>query len=322
MNEFLHVSSNPHDRDPMSTDKIMKMVAIALAPACLFGIYNFGPRALMILAISVASCVFFEWLYEKLMHKPVTIGDFSAVVTGLLLGMNMPPMITWWMPILGGAFSIIVVKQLFGGLGQNIMNPALAGRCFLMISFAGPMTNFAVPSGAFGNVVDTVSGATPLAALKAGESVDVMSMLIGNIQGTIGETSVIALLIGAVFLLAMKIIDLRIPLTYIGSFSVFVVLYHLFTTGSFDLDYLAAHLCGGGLMLGAWFMATDYVTTPITKKGQLVYGCILGILTAIFRLLGGSAEGVSYAIIFSNLLIPLIEKVTFPTAFGKGGKKK
>ena len=221
MNEFLHVSSNPHDRDPMSTDKIMKMVAIALAPACLFGIYNFGPRALMILAISVASCVFFEWLYEKLMHKPVTIGDFSAVVTGLLLGMNMPPMITWWMPILGGAFSIIVVKQLFGGLGQNIMNPALAGRCFLMISFAGPMTNFAVPSGAFGNVVDTVSGATPLAALKAGESVDVMSMLIGNIQGTIGETSVIALLIGAVFLLAMKIIDLRIPLTYIGSFFCF-----------------------------------------------------------------------------------------------------
>ncbi|MGI6069961.1 MAG: RnfABCDGE type electron transport complex subunit D [Blautia sp.] len=322
MSELLNVSSNPHVRDKMSTDKIMKMVVIALVPACLFGVYNFGLRALLILAVSVASSVFFEWLYDRLMHKQNTIVDFSAVVTGLLLGMNMPPMIAWWMPILGSAFAIIVVKQLFGGLGQNIMNPALGGRCFLMISFAGSMTNFTVPNGAFGQVADTVSGATPLAALKAGESVDVMSMLVGNIQGTIGETSAIALLIGAAFLLAMKVIDLRIPLTYIGSFSVFVLLYHLFGTGSFDLGYLAAHLCGGGLMLGAWFMATDYVTTPITKKGQLVYGCVLGILTAVFRLLGGSAEGVSYAIIFSNLLIPLIERVTFPTAFGKGGKKK
>lgn len=322
MREMLNVSSNPHVRDKMSTDKIMKMVAAALLPACLFGVYNFGLRALMILAISVASSVFFEWIYNKLMHKKCTIGDFSAVVTGLLLGMNMPPMITWWMPILGSAFAIIIAKQLFGGLGQNIMNPALGGRCFLMISFAGKMTDFTVPGGAFANVADTVSGATPLAALKAGESVDVMSMLVGNIKGTIGETSVIALLIGAIFLLAMKIIDLRIPLTYIGSFSVFVILIRLLTTGTFDLGYLAAHLCGGGLMLGAWFMATDYVTTPITKKGQLVYGCVLGLLTAIFRLLGGSAEGVSYAIIFSNLLIPLIERVTFPTAFGKGGKKK
>ncbi len=322
MNEFLHVSSNPHVRDQMTTDRIMKLVAAALLPASLFGIYNFGLRALLILAISVASSVFFEWLYDRLMHKPNTIRDFSAVVTGLLLGMNMPPMIAWWMPILGSAFAIIIVKQLFGGLGQNIMNPALAGRCFLMISFAGAMTDFTVPSGAFGVIADTVSGATPLAAVKAGESVNILSMLVGNTRGTIGETSAIALLIGAVFLVALKIIDLRIPLTYIGSFSIFVLLYRLIGAGTFDVGFLAAELCGGGLMLGAWFMATDYVTTPITKKGQLLYGCVLGILTGIFRLFGGSAEGVSYAIIFSNLLIPLIERVTFPTAFGKGGKKE
>lgn len=328
MNERLNVSSNPHVRDKMSTDRIMLLVVIALLPASLFGIYNFGIHALLVILVSVVSSVVFEWLYDHFMHKKNTITDFSAVVTGLLLALNMPPQIPLWMPVLGSAFAIIVVKQLFGGLGQNIMNPALGGRCFLMISFAGPMTDFAV-SGNFSNLdlmsnsaaVDAVSTATPLALLKSGESVNVLSMFVGNIKGTIGETSVIALLIGAIFLLVMKVIDLRIPLTYLGSFSIFIILYQIIGSGSFDINYLLAHLCGGGLMLGAWFMATDYVTTPITKKGQLVYGCALGILTAVFRLFGGSAEGVSYAIIFCNLLIPLIERVTFPTAFGKGGKK-
>lgn len=328
MNERLNVSSNPHVRDKMSTDRIMLLVVIALLPASLFGIYNFGIHALLVILVSVVSSVVFEWLYDHFMHKKNTITDLSAVVTGLLLALNMPPQIPLWMPVLGSAFAIIVVKQLFGGLGQNIMNPALAGRCFLMISFAGSMTDFSV-SGNFSNLdlmsnsaaVDAVSTATPLALLKSGESVNVMSMFVGNIKGTIGETSVIALLIGAIFLLVMKVIDLRIPLTYLGSFSVFIILYQIIGNGSFDIHYLLAHLCGGGLMLGAWFMATDYVTTPITKKGQLVYGCALGILTAVFRLFGGSAEGVSYAIIFCNLLIPLIERVTFPTAFGKGGKK-
>ena len=169
--------------------------------------------------------------------------------------------------------------------------------------------------------VDTVSGATPLAAVKAGEKVDLLSLFLGNTQGTIGETSAIAILIGAVILLAFKVIDLKIPLTYIGSFAVFVILYMLGTGKGFDVNYLFSHLFGGGLMLGAWFMATDYVTTPITPKGQLLYGCCLGVVTAIFRLFGGSAEGVSYAIIFCNLLVPLIEKVTKPVAFGKGGKK-
>ena len=259
------------------------------------------------------------------MHKKNTINDFSAVVTGLLLALNMPPQIPLWMPVLGSAFAIIVVKQLFGGLGQNFMNPALAARCFLMISFAGKMTDFAVDKLSGYHCIDTVTGATALAELKnsgfTADSISVKNLFIGNIHGTIGETSAIAILIGAVILLAFKVIDLKIPLTYIGSFAVFLILYMLGTGKGFDVNYLFSHLFGGGLMLGAWFMATDYVTTPITPKGQLLYGCCLGVVTAIFRLFGGSAEGVSYAIIFCNLLVPLIEKVTKPVAFGKGGKK-
>ena len=198
------------------------------------------------------------------------------------------------------------------------MNPALAARCFLLISFTGRMTDFTVPSGGWGNIADTVSGATPLAALKAGESVKWVDLFFGNVQGTIGETSALAILIGAAILLINRIIDFRIPLTYIGTFAVFVL---LFGGHGFDVEYLLCHLFGGGLMLGAWFMATDYVTTPITKAGQLVYGVCLGIFTGLFRIFGGSAEGVSYAIIFCNLLIPLIERYTMPRAFGKGGKK-
>lgn len=299
----------------------MLMVVIALLPASIFGIYNFGFRALMLICVSIAACVLTEFIYEKLMKLPVTIGDFSAVLTGLLLALNLPAGVSWWIPVLGGVFAILIVKQLFGGLGQNFMNPALAARCFLLISFAGQMTNYAVPEGAFGKItVDTVSGATPLLALKNGGSVDIMDMFVGNVQGTIGETSVIALLIGAIFLVCLRIIDLRIPLTYIITLLIFAAVF-----GGHGLDpaYLLGQLFGGGLMLGAWFMATDYVTSPITKKGQIVYGIILGILTGIFRLFGGTAEGVSYAIIFSNLLVPLIERVTMPVAFGleKGGKR-
>ena len=324
MSQMLHVSSNPHVRDKMTTGTIMKMVAAALLPASVFGIYNFGFRALLIIAVSVVSSVFFEWLYDRLMHKKNTVTDFSAVVTGLLLALNMPVSIPLWMPVLGSAFAIIVVKQLFGGLGQNFMNPALAGRCFLMISFAGRMTDFAV-SDKFRGVVDAVTGATPLAALKENGftegSVPVLNLFLGNTQGTIGETSALAILLGAAILLAFKIIDLKIPLTYIGTFGIFITCYMLFSGMGFDINYLLTHLFGGGLMLGAWFMATDYVTTPITPRGQLVYGCCLGIMTAIFRLFGGSAEGVSYAIIFGNLLVPVIERVTRTPAFGKGGKK-
>ena len=318
MSELLHVSSSPHIRSKIKTDSIMGMVVIALLPALLSGVLNFGWRALLLTGISVGTCVVTEYVYERLMHKKVTIRDFSAVVTGLLLALNLPSGAPWWIPVVGGVFAILIVKQLFGGLGQNIMNPALAARCFLLLSFAGPMTDFPPPRG-MTQLADSVSGATPLAALKAGESVDLWSMFMGNTMGTIGETSVLALLIGAVFLLVMKVIDLRIPFSYLGSFLVFLI---LFGGHGFDVEFLLAHLCGGGLMLGVWFMATDYVTTPITKSGQILYGMILGVLTGLFRIMGGSAEGVSYAIIFGNLLIPLIERITVPTAFGKGGMNR
>ena len=318
MSDFLHVSSSPHVRSKVNTDGIMKTVLLALLPTTLFGIYNFGLHALLLILVCMATCVATEAVYEKIVNKKSTIKDCSALVTGLLLALNLPPKAPWWIAVVGGIFAILVVKQLFGGLGQNFMNPALAARCFLLISFTGRMTDFTVPDGAFGKVVDTVSGATPLAAVKAGESVNLMSLFIGNTKGTIGETSALAILIGAAILLATKVIDLRVPLTYIGTFAVFAL---LFGGHGFSISYLAAELFGGGLMLGAWFMATDYVTTPITKNGQLVYGVCLGIFTGIFRIFGGSAEGVSYAIIFCNLLVPLIERVTMPVAFGKGGKK-
>ena len=293
----------------------MLYVTIALLPASAFGIWNFGLSALVMLICTTASSVLTEYIYEKLMHKKITVDDFSAVVTGLLLGLNMPASAPWWMGVLGGIFAILIVKQLFGGLGQNFMNPALGARCFLLISFTSQMTTF---------VYDGVTGPTPLAQLKSGEAVDSMSMLLGSIPGTIGETSVIAIIIGAIFLILMGVIDLRIPGTYIATFVVFIGIFGHFANpdvGFFDPQYITAHLCGGGLMLGAWFMATDYVTSPITKKGQIVYGMLLGILTGLFRLFGGSAEGVSYAIIISNLIVPLIERVTLPKPFGKGGEK-
>ena len=310
MNENYNVSSSPHIRDKVTSSNIMLMVVISLLPATFFGIWNFRhENAWILIVLTTAAAVLAEYLWEKLMHKPVTIKDFSAVVTGLLLALNLPPTLPWWMGVVGAFFAIIVVKQLFGGLGQNFMNPALGARCFLLICFAGKMTNF---------VYDGVTGPTPLANLKAGESVDSFAMLIGNTSGTIGETSVIALMIGAMFLILMGVIDLRIPGTYILTFVIFI---SLFGGHGFDPQYITAHVCGGGLMLGAWFMATDYVTSPITSKGKIVYGICLGCLTGLFRLFGGSAEGVSYAIIISNLLVPLIEKATLPKPFGKGGEK-
>ena len=310
MNENYNVSSSPHIRDKVTSSNIMLMVVISLLPATFFGIWNFRhENAWILIVVTTAAAVLSEYLWEKLMHKPVTIKDFSAVVTGLLLALNLPPTLPWWMGVVGAFFAIIVVKQLFGGLGQNFMNPALGARCFLLICFAGKMTNF---------VYDGVTGPTPLANLKAGESVDSFAMLIGNTSGTIGETSVIALMIGAMFLILMGVIDLRIPGTYILTFVIFI---SLFGGHGFDPQYITAHLCGGGLMLGAWFMATDYVTSPITSKGKIVDVICLGCLTGLFRLFGGSAEGVSYAIIISNLLVPLIEKATLPKPFGKGGEK-
>ncbi|MBQ4536348.1 MAG: RnfABCDGE type electron transport complex subunit D [Lachnospiraceae bacterium] len=308
MSEQFKVSSNPHIRSKATTSGIMMAVIIALLPATGYGIYNFGIRALWVVLVTVASTVLTEFLFG-LYKKKNTIYDLSAVVTGLLLALNLPVNIPLWMAALGGVFAILIVKMLFGGLGQNFMNPALAARCFLVISFPAQMTDFAC---------DAYTGATPLALLKAGESVNVHDMIMGNIPGTIGETSMIAILIGACFLILLGIIDLKVPGSYIVSFVIFVV---LFGGRGFEPAYISAHLAGGGLMLGAFFMATDYVTRPITAKGQILFGIFLGVMTGIFRIFGPGAEGVSFAIILGNLLVPLIEKVTKPAAFGTGGKR-
>ncbi|MGN0483293.1 MAG: RnfABCDGE type electron transport complex subunit D [Lachnospiraceae bacterium] len=311
MSDLFHVSSSPHVRAKDSTSRIMLYVLIGLLPTTCFGVYNFGVKALILILVCMATCVASEWIYEKLMHKKSTIGDLSAAVTGLLLALNLPHTLPWWQAMIGSVFAIIIVKMLFGGLGQNFMNPALAARCFLLISFTGTMTSF---------TYDGVTEATPLAVIKGGGSYNAMDMLIGRTAGTIGETSAIAILIGAIFLIIMGVIDLRIPGTYIVTFVIFIL---LFGGHGFDWTYVTQEICGGGLLLGAFFMATDYVTSPITPTGKIVYGIILGLLTGIFRIFGASAEGVSYAIIFSNLLVPLIERWTVPRAFGvvKEGKK-
>ena len=320
MSELYKVSSNPPVRSRLSTNGLMLAVIVSLMPAAGFGIYNFGPRALAVILVTIASTVLTEFLFgvykwkvrrdKRSLLQSMTIADLSAVVTGLLLALNLPVTMPLWMAALGGIFAILVVKMLFGGLGQNFMNPALAARCFLLISFPSAMMAFDC---------DAYTGATPLAALKAGEQVNVLDMFLGRTGGTIGETSMLALLVGACLLILLGVIDLRIPGSYIVTFGLFVVLF-----GGHGLDpaYLSAQLFGGGLMLGAFFMATDYVTRPITIKGQYVFGVFLGLLTGIFRVFGSGAEGVSYAIILGNILVPLIEKWTMPTAFGhrKGGR--
>jgi electron transport complex, rnfABCDGE type, D subunit len=313
-----NVSSSPHVRDNSSTSNIMKDVCIAMIPTLAFGCFQFGLSALIVVIGTVLACVLAEYLYEKIMKKPITIGDFSAVVTGLILALNMPPEIPVWMPILGGVFAIIVVKQLYGGLGQNFMNPALAARCFLLISFAGSMTRFSSVAMKY----DSSSTPTPLAFLKAKGitdalgQYDLMNMFLGRIPGTIGEVSTIALLIGAVYLVVRKVISLRIPLIYIATVAIFV-----FVFGDHNPTTVLYHIFGGGLIFGAFFMATDYVSSPVTKMGQVYFAIFIGILTGLFRLFGGNAEGVSYAIIIGNIVAPLLEKATLPKAFGREAKK-
>ena len=283
MSNLLNISSSPHVRDKSSTRSIMWDVFLALVPAALFGVWNFGYQAAILIVVCIATSVLAEYIWQKAMKLPLTVSDGSAALTGLLLALNLSSTFPIWMAVLGSVFAIIIVKQLFGGLGQNFMNPALGARCFLMVSFAGKMTSF---------TYDGVTGATPLALIKSGDdSTQLLDMFLGTIGGTIGD---------------------------IVTFAVFAL---LFGGHGFDMTYLAKEICGGGLILGAFFMATDYVTSPITPKGQIIFGILLGILTGVFRIYGASAEGVSYAIIISNLLVPLIEKVTIPVPFGKEGIK-
>lgn len=302
----LQLSSSPHVRSSDSTRSIMYDVIIALIPATAIGVYRFGIYSAAILAVAVGFAVLSEYMYQNLTNQPVTIFDGSAVVTGLMLGLNLPPTVPLWIPALGSMFAIVVCKQFFGGLGKNFMNPALGGRIFLLISFTGIMSNFAL---------DASSGATPLSALLAGEAVDIPALLVGFKMGVIGEVSALAVIIGGIYLLVKRIITWEIPVAYIGSFILFI---GLFGDKGFNLTYILAQLFAGGLMLGVWFMATDYVTSPITQNGKIIYGVFIGLITGLLRIYGVAAEGVSYAIVMGNLLVPLIEKVTIPKPFGFG----
>ena len=309
MSDLFNVSTNPHVRSKDTTQTIMRDVLIALAPASIFGVYNFGLDALIRIVVGIAACMAFEALYEYLMHKNITVMDLSAAVTGLLIALNVPPTLNVGFEIIGCAFAIIIVKQLFGGLGQNFMNPALAARCFLLIAFTGPMTKF---------VYDGVSGATPLAILKpGGEAVgvtDLLSMFIGTNNGVIGETSAMLLLAGGIYLLIRKVIKIHIPLAYIGMFA--AMTFFLAPGHQFDIIYTLMEVCGGGILLGAFFMATDYVTSPVTNKGKIYFGLILGVLTFLFRMFGPNAEGVAYSIIIANLLTPFLDMASVPKPFG------
>lgn len=334
-----NVSVAPHLRSQNTTKAIMGDVAIALIPILGFGIYHFGMPALFVTLLCVISSVVFELLFDLITKRPITIFDNSALVTGLILAVNLPASVPWYVPVLGSAFAIIIVKMLFGGLGQNFMNPALAARCFLLISFAGKMSDFAMykvysatPSELFKDdkikdcltmlagkdlsTVDAVAGATPLAQLGDGKELDLASLFLGMHGGTIGEVSALAILIGAAYLLIKKVISPRIPFTYIISTIGFIAVIRLIQGDAVTVNYLLAQVLSGGLLVGAFFMATDYVTSPITPRGQIIYGILLGFATAMFRVVGTSAECVSYAIIICNLLVPMIEKISMPKPFG------
>ena len=321
----LTISSSPHVHSPVTTRTIMRDVLIALTPALVGAVYYFGFRALMVTLVSVAACVFFEWSYCKLAKVNCKVYDLSAVVTGVLLAFVCPVTIPYWTIIIGDFFAIIVVKMLFGGVGRNIVNPALAGRAFMM-SWAVLMTNWVTVGfhNAAGllDTADAVTSATPLAAMHQGvlpQGVSVLDMFLGNIGGCMGETSALLLLLGLVYLLVRKIISLRIPVAFIGTVA---VLTFLFPRGNDRLVWMASQLCCGGLMLGAIFMATDYVTSPVTKLGQVVYGIGCGVLTVVIRYFGGYPEGVSYAILIMNCCVVLLDRIGRPKKFGAPKKVK
>lgn len=319
----LTISSSPHVHSPVTTQTIMRDVLIALAPALLGSISFFGFRSLLVTLVSVAACVFFEWGYCKITKVPCKIYDLSAVVTGVLLAFVCPVTIPYWCIIIGDFFAIIVVKQVFGGIGRNIVNPALAGRAF-MFSWPALMTQWVKPGFAdqvsLFSGADAVTGATPLSQMGQGVMPDasVADMFFGNIGGCIGETSVLLILVGLVYLLLRRIISLRIPVSFIGTVA---VLTFLFPQGQDNLTWMAAQLFSGGLFLGAVFMATDYVTSPVTKLGQVIFGIGCGVLTVVIRYFGGYPEGVSYAILIMNCCVVLLDRIGRPKKFGAPKKE-
>ena len=318
MENALLVTSSPHLRCAGTTRRIMTDVVIALIPACAAGIYFFGARVIAVIAASVISCVASEHIARTLMKKETTISDLSAVVTGVLLALNLPPTIPLWIAAVGGIIAIVIVKQFFGGIGQNFMNPALAARVFLVVSWPAQMTNWIKPGQ-----LDGVSSATPLSLIKKGKEIISISipgywdLFIGNVGGCIGETSAAALLIGAAYLFYRRVITPEIPFTFIGTVALLTWIFggHSLFTGDFIY-----HVLAGGLILGAFFMATDYSTSPITSKGRLIMGAGCGLLVFLIRLYTNYPEGVSFAIILMNIAVPLIDKFTIPKSFG--GEKK
>ena len=309
------VSGTPHVRSKESIQSIMRDVIIALVPATAAGIYYFGLRALILIVAAIISAVFFEWLYEKITKKPVTINDLSAVVTGLLLAMNLPASAPVWVAIVGSAFAIIFAKQLFGGLGQNFINPALAGRAFLLASYPTEMTTWVVPNGL---AADAATYATPLAQLKNGAlDASLKQLVMGQVGGTIGETCAIALIIGGIYLLYKHVISWKIPVIYIATvFILFAVI------GRHGMRMPLQEIFAGGVMLGGIFMATDYASSPVTPKGQVIFAVGAGLLTYLIRTFGGYPEGVSYSFLIMNCCVPLIERFTEPTIFGALPKTK
>ena len=327
----LIATSSPHIRGNETTRSLMLDVVIAMVPALVAAVIVFGIRALTLTAVSVVACIFWEWLYRKILKKDQTVGDLSAVVTGMLLAFVCPVTLPYWMMILGDAFAILLVKQLYGGIGRNFMNPALAGRAALLACYATAMTTWIDPSaskaGVLGVGADIVTAATPMAMMKEGglaavmETYDLQSMFVGNIGGSLGEVSALALLIGGIYLIARKVITWRIPVAYLGTVA---VLTFLFPRGNDPLTFMLYNLLGGGLMLGAFFMATDYVTSPVTSKGRIVFGIGCGLLTVFIRYFGGYPEGVCYSILIMNCTTWLIDKYMRPARFGvvKGEKKE
>ena len=308
----LIVSSAPHVVSPVNTSRIMLDVIIALVPAVAMATFVFGMRALLLTAVCAASCVFFEYAVEKILKRDVTIGDMSAAVTGVILSLNLPANLPFWMACVGSFIAIVIVKQLFGGMGQNFANPAITARVALFIGFATAMTNFPLPVAQ--QTADAITGATPLALFAKGLEVPSNgAMFFGTIGGSMGETSALALLIGGAYLLFKKVIEPTIPACFIGTVAVMALL-----TGNDPIF----HVCAGGVMLGAIFMATDYVTSPITTKGKVIFGVGCGLLTMIIRLYASYPEGVSFAILIMNILTPHIDNLTIPALIGVPKEKK
>jgi electron transport complex protein RnfD len=317
---LLTVAPSPHIKSGVTTASIMRDVIIAMIPACIWGIFLFGWQAAVLLAVAIGASVFFEWGSAKILHRRQTVGDLSAIVTGMLIAMNLPSSAPFWLPAVGAFVAIVVVKQLFGGIGKNFLNPALAARVFLFLSWSDKMSAFPAPS-----VInaDAVAYATPLASLRESGAVgaSTLDLFLGLHGGCIGEVSALLLLIGGVYLMIRKVISWHIPVSYLATVAVITLLFPS-GGGFFDVNFMLTQLLSGGLVLGAVFMATDYVTSPVTARGRLIFGVGCGLLTVLFRYFSSYPEGVSFSILVMNALVWYIDRFTRPRIFGKSGKKE